>query len=76
MAKREFLFQVWAEGFLCTSVEGRPAKAQLLGELLAPDFETACARLLGNDSIFDPKRLTQWGCRLYPSEAEARLSFG
>jgi len=67
------LFQVWREGYRAT---GDRDGAHKMGDAVADSFEEACQAVLEGDKSFDPKRLTWWGCRLYPSEALARKQFG
>jgi len=73
-------FEVWSEGY---SVTGGHGTAYLIGTVAASTFPEACAkatsqaRAAGKDyGEFNPDRLTVWGCRLFPTEIEARKSFG
>ncbi len=70
-------YQVWSEGY--TVMEGS-GKADLHGIGYGHSFADACVDLASRDArfkkYFDPKRLTYWGCRLFDSEQEARISFG
>ena len=69
-------WEIWMEGYAAT---GQSAPAQCLGTFRATSFKQACetwARTSESPSLFDADALTYWGCRLYPSEAEARQGFG
>lgn len=61
------------EGFRATGGYG---VAQKLGEIEAETWEDACYQLLQNDPMYDPEENAVWGCALFPSEYEARKSFG
>lgn len=76
-------FEIWSEGFLCTGMEGVPARASLLGKEMAINWEQAVEQYMAKN----PKRIdvreyngekvyTDWGCRLFDNEADARKSFG
>lgn len=73
-------YEIWIEGFLIQGMEGVPARAEKLAEIEAPSFKEACDRYfrmpLVNDENYDPEKLTDWGCRLFDNEADARRSFG
>jgi len=67
-------WEVWVEGYSAT---GDSAPARRLAESIeAETFADACELLLGKDGLFDAERLTYWGCKLFPTELEARKSFG
>lgn len=70
-------FEIWAEGYRVT---GNEAGATLLGVAEGPDFKAAVLAHAQTDLAFrnhlDTDRLTYWGCRLFPLEADARKSFG
>lgn len=69
-------WQIWSEGY---SVTGNEGGAQLLGEVEAQTFPGACAiwaNSCSDPSLFNPGRLTYWGCRLFDNEADARERFG
>lgn len=78
-----FTFPIWIEGS-ATNGEGRVA-ARYEGEWPGETFAEACAAWAkqkdagpayrGMD-LFDPQRLTWWGCRLFDNEAAARKVFG
>jgi hypothetical protein len=67
-------YEVWCEGFMIT---GGSSPAHKVGECKAKSFKDACCKLYrrGDDS-FNKENLTHWGCRLFPTEAAARRSFG
>lgn len=66
-------YEVWAEGYQCT---GESGGAHLMGTAEAASFKEACDIVCKDHSSYNPEQLTDWGCRLYPTEAEARRSFG
>lgn len=73
-------FDIWMEGF---SVTGGRGAAAYMDTVEASDFPSACQQLAdrfeaeGRDfGDYDPEDLSFWGCRLFPSEAEARKTFG
>lgn len=69
-------YEVWCEGYAAT---GESAPAFKIGEAEAESFSKACAIVMDTDErrrIFDPARLTYWGCRLFDNEADARKAFG
>jgi len=73
-------YNIWMEGFLCTGMEGTPAPASFVGQAEGNTFKEAVVNWYKNhpDRLlnFNEEHLTDWGCRLYPSEGEARRSFG
>lgn len=66
-------YEVWREGFRIT---GCWSNASLVGECEANSFAEACEKLLGRSSTFNRERLSDWGCKLYDNEKDARQSFG
>jgi hypothetical protein len=69
-------FDVWIEGYRAT---GQSAGASYLGSAEANTFEEACDKVAESTwakEYYDPKYHTVWGCRMFPTEAEARQSFG
>ena len=66
-------YEVWSEGYSATGDRG---VARLMGRVEAKSFKGACDKLFENDSLFDPDRMTHWGCRLYDNEQDARRLFG
>ena len=66
-------YEVWQEGYATT---GNSAKASLIGKVEAKSFYDACVKLCSENEYFNKKSLTIWGCKLYPTEKEARKCFG
>lgn len=70
-------YEVWSEGFVAT---GESGTAVFHGRVSARTFNEACDKLAANDATFaqcyTPKTLAFWGCRLFPTEKEARASYG
>ena len=60
----EPLFEIWSEGFV-------PGQAMKLGEAKGSSFERACQNLAVRDTAFrqhfNPKSVTFWGSKLFPS---------
>lgn len=72
----EAIWDIWMEGYSAT---GQSAPARCVGTFRAVSFQKACetwAQTSESPSLFNADALTYWGCRLYPSEAEARSTFG
>lgn len=80
-------YEIWIEGYLCTGMEGIPAKARFLGMCPGEDFYDACCNY--NTFMTDPddkepyvnlhperRTASIWGCRLYDNEKDARQAFG
>ena len=69
------VWEIWTEGFAAT---GESGPAHKVGEVLAFTFPDAVRIWYDQHPSpdFNPERLTFWGCRLFPTEAEARASFG
>lgn len=70
------IYQVWSEGYAAT---GNSGSAELLGEVEAGDFASACSVLFEGSErakYFDKQQLTYWGCRLFDNEQDARQAFG
>lgn len=68
-------WEIWMEGYSAT---GEHATASCVGTRVpARTFREACIKTYGYDNnLFDPERLTFWGCRLFDNEADAREGFG
>ena len=70
-------YEIWSEGYSCT---GNSSGAIYLGTFEAESFKAACDLLAKSDKEFDrlynPERMTFWGCRLFDNETDARKSFG
>lgn len=76
----EKLWQIWAEGYLISGMEGVPSPAFLMGSAVAPTFKEACDKFFKNypgaDINYDSERLSYWACSLFDNEQDARKSFG
>lgn len=68
-------WQIWIEGY---SITGNDSGASFLGAVEAETFIEACHKFYkANPEIsYDPVRNTQWGCRHFDNEADARKSLG
>ena len=66
-------FKVWMEGY---SVNGNRATAKFKGKFQANTFQEACDMAFEGDKYYDRDKLDVWGCKLYPTEDEARVNFG
>ena len=71
------VFDIWMEGFRLSG-EGEEANASFVGRAEGASFEEACHNYYKAhiSADFNPQYLSVWGCRLFPTEAEARASFG
>lgn len=71
------LFEIWSEGYRAT---GEAGPAYKCGTAYGMSFAEACAAFAKTNAEFahnfDPVSLTHWGCKLFPTEAEARKSYG
>ena len=68
--------QIWMEGF---HIAGRDrVGASFVGSAEGNSFREAVLKWYRDhpNSSFHPTHLTNWGCGHYPTEAEARKSFG
>lgn len=69
-------WEIWMEGY---AVTGNSSPASFVGKADGALFEDAVRAWYAahpDPVYFDSKRLTFWGCRHFPTEAEARNSFG
>jgi hypothetical protein len=66
-------YTIWREGFHV--MEGK-AGASFVAEIEADSFQEACDKHFQGQDLYDSKRLTEWGCRLFEKEKDARKSFG
>ena len=68
-------FQIWLEGFY---YGGDVVTATYLGQMIGYDFRDAVERWYTRhpSPTFDPIMLTEFQCRHYPTEAEARKFAG
>lgn len=71
-------FQIWSSGYLCTGMEGIPAKAQLMAEAEGEDFVDACNRHFNGNKyyILSKGKPYYWACSLHDNETDARKDFG
>jgi hypothetical protein len=77
-------FEIWSEGYLCTGMEGIPARAQLHGKAEGSTFDEAVEKFVASRpekvrsywSRSPDGRWSMWGCRVYDNEKEARETFG
>jgi hypothetical protein len=68
-----YLWEVWVEGYRATGEHGC---AYLLGSCHADTFQEACEQLSVNDPYYESDPPRTWGCHMYPTEKQARSSFG
>ena len=73
-------FEIWCEGY---AVNGDRGGASLLGIETANTWDEALQKYMKKhpDEIYvrevnDVKIYTDWGCRLFENESDARKSFG
>jgi hypothetical protein len=72
-------FEIWSEGYAATCDRGR---ACLMRTVEADTFLDACVKAFDGNKLFCANQgekdylPTYWGCRLYPTEQEARREFG
>ena len=71
------IYNIWVEGFI---INGSHAYASYVGFMEGKDFRDAVIKWYnkhpGRALNFNEKYLTDWGCRLYPTESEVRRIFG
>jgi hypothetical protein len=77
------IFEVWMEGYVAT---GESSGAHCLGTVEAENFDEACIKVAGEKSLDKTPEgelrrgrsgnYSIWACNLYPTEQEARASFG
>jgi hypothetical protein len=68
-------YDIWLEGFEFSIDES--ATASFIETVEAESFQEACDKCkLSNDSLYNSKNLTYWGCKLYDNENDARKNFG
>lgn len=70
--------EIWREGYMTS---GESSRAQLLRIVYGvTSLQDACARHADEDPefkrLYNPMKMTYWGCRLYDNEADARKKFG
>ena len=70
-------YQLWMEGYMIT---GGRSDASFIGTSKGENFADAVVNYYNNHpekaSSFNKENLTYWGCQIYPSEREARETFG
>lgn len=73
-------FEIWCEGYAIT---GNSADASLLGTETATTWDEAVEKyMVKNPDTIDVREAngvkvyTDWGCRLFDNESDARKSFG
>lgn len=68
-------WEIWSEGFRIT---GGWSGANYIGHMKGKTFKEAILNWfeMWPDPSFNAETLTLWGCSLYPTEQEARKSFG
>jgi len=71
------VYAIWMEGFRVMEGDGT---ASLLGHVYAKSFQEACDNWAKTHEdfrqLYDPARLTYWGCKLFDNEEEARRNYG
>jgi hypothetical protein len=70
-------FDIWSEGYR-ENVGSTPAEpwGQARGETFRDAVLAYAATNAEFNEALDAANLTVWGCRLFPTEAEARVAFG
>lgn len=72
------VYDIWAEGYRCTSWQS--SGATLVGQACAETFQEACDKYATYDEdfkqLYDPERLTYWGCDLFDNQRDAQRNFG
>lgn len=75
-------FDIWAEPYLASGMEGIPSLPLLVARNVKSDtFEEACDFICKEPEIYkswgeyDPVRRRLWGCKLHPSYEEAEASW-
>lgn len=69
-------YEIWVEGF---AVTGQSATASLLSKEKGKNWVDAVSRYMEKNPQrirIDERGFTDWGCRLFDNEADARKSFG
>jgi hypothetical protein len=69
------IYEIWREGF---RIQGESGPAEQLGIASGKNFREAVLQWYEEhpDTNFNPDTLTFWGCNHYPTEQEARKTFG
>lgn len=76
--KQKKPYDIWCEGFRAT---GQSRKAWFVGSVVGVDFKDACrnyskAHPEANIKEWGTNAIGIWGCQFFPTEEEARKSFG
>lgn len=69
-------WEIWSEGF---EIQGNIATADLLGKENAETWDDAVKKYMDKHPgkiTADSRGYTDWGCRLFDNETDARKSFG
>ena len=69
-------FNIWVEGYAATGEHGT---ASLLGSYEAETWDGAVKKYMAENPgriVVDSRGYTDWGCRLFDNESDARKSFG
>lgn len=73
-------FEIWCEGYIIT---GNSADASFLGTEMAETWDEAVQKYMDKNpnridvrDVDGVKIYTDWGCRLFDNEIDARKSFG
>lgn len=75
-------YQIWAEGYLATGMEGKPQRAYMMGTAKGATFEEACVNFMKSNPEYEGGKYyvassnRYWGCKLFDNEADARKLFG
>lgn len=64
-------YEIWSEGYCANETNGWTDPV-LLGKAEGISFEDACVWLLKHDKRFDFRRMTYWGCKLFPYKPERK----
>jgi len=71
------VYDIWAEGYAAT---GESGGATLVGQACGETFKAACDKYATYDEgfkkLYDPLRLTYWGCKLFDNRHDAQERFG
>lgn len=85
------IYKIWVEGWQGHVAQGEHGTAQFIGKVEADSFADALMKvryhknfhyaplrgtLLSEKNTFSLERLSDWGCRLFDNEQDARVSFG
>jgi len=72
------IYDIWMEGFMFSMDER--AEASYLGQSEGATFKDAVIAWYEKNPLrkhsFNPDNLTDWGCRLFDNEVDARRNFG